>query len=315
MSDPRTVLVVNPQSQSGQLGRKWPDIVGLLRRELGPFEDLRTRGVGDATRLTREALQSGASCVVAVGGDGTISEVAGGFFTDGQSVARDASLGILPFGTGGDFRRTLAIPKNLSHAARIIRAGATRAIDVGKLEYTTRDGEKALRIFANIASFGISGLVDRLVNESPKRLGGRISFLTSTVRATLRYTNQRVHIVFDGDEATSVDMTINTVAVANGRYFGGGMFIAPDAELDDGYFDVVALGDLGIKDLVLQGRRLYRGTHLTMDKVSHCRAKMVYAEPAAPGDRVELDVDGETPGLLPATFTLLPRALSVIVPG
>lgn len=314
MTAPRTALIMNPQSQNGALGRKWPDLVPSLRRELGSFDDARTQAPGDATRLTREALRAGAREIIAMGGDGTISEVVDGFFHDGEAIAPDARLGIIPFGTGGDFRKTLGIPDDVSRAARLLRDGATRTIDLGKLEYLTRDGEPAEQVFVNIASFGISGLVDRLTNESSKRWGGRISFLMSTVRATLRYTNQRVHMVFDDDDEHPVDMTINTVAVANGRYFGGGMFIAPDAELDDGYFDVVAMGDLGLKDLALNGRRMYNGTHLGHDKVSHRRARVVRAEPAVPGEEVELDVDGETPGVLPATFRVLPRALHVIAP-
>ena len=160
-----------------------------------------------------------------------------------------------------------------------------------------------------------SGVVDRRVNESSKRLGGRLSFLMATARTTLSYDNQRVRLVFDGDQGNAVELTMNTVAIANGRYFGGGMFIAPEAELDDGRFDVVCLGDLGFKDFLLRGRRIYAGTHLAMDKVSHRRAAMVYAEPVTPREVVELDVDGETPGILPATFTLLPRSLSLVVPA
>jgi YegS/Rv2252/BmrU family lipid kinase len=323
MAPPRTVLIINPQSQKGALGRKWPDLARAVRRELGSFEEARTHGPGDATRLAREAVAGGVDRVVAVGGDGTINEVVNGFFDHhGERVSGPAALGILPVGTGGDLRKTLAIPRNIDRAARILRDGRPRPMDVGKLEYTTRDGKPAMRMFANIASFGVSGVVDRLVNDSSKRLGGTLSFFVASVRATLGYTNQRVRLVFDDNPADAAEMTINTVAIANGRYFGGGMFIAPHAEVDDGYFDVIVLGDLSTRDLVLHGRRMYKGTHLSMDKVSHRRARVVRAEPidpghqgSDPGNKVELDVDGETPGVLPATFTLLPGAISVIVPA
>jgi len=318
----RTVIVVNPKSQNGALGRRWPDLVVILRRELGSFEEVHTKGPGDATRLTREALANGATCVVAMGGDGTINEVVNGFFpSTGGGITGDLSahddapaLGILPFGTGGDFRKTLHLPTDIARAAQIIRAGHRRLIDIGKVSYATRNGHNEIRYFANVASFGISGVVDRLVNQSSKRLGGRISFMLSTVRASMEYNNQRVHLQFDDDPNDTVDLTINTVAVANGRYFGGGMYIAPEALLDDGYFDVVAVGDMGLGDFVIHGRRLYRGTHLTLDKVSHRRARIIRAEPVVAGDQVELDIDGETPGILPATFTILPAAFPVIAP-
>ena len=313
--DARTVLVVNPSAQNGQLGRRWPELAADLRRDLGGFEEAMTAAPGDATRLTRQALESGAGAVVAVGGDGTINEVVNGFFDGDRPVAPRAMLGILPFGTGGDFRKTIPIPKDTREAARVLAARQSRTIDVGHLEMTGPDGAPQSRIFINIASFGMSGLVDEYVNKTSKRLGGRLSFMLATARAGLAWENQRVRLVFDGDESAPADLTINTVAVANGRYFGGGMFVAPQAELDDGQFDVVALGDMGMADFVLKSRRLYDGSHLTMDKVSHRRAKVVRAEPASPGQKVELDVDGETPGILPATFRVVPRAIDLIVPS
>lgn len=313
MAATETVLVVNPQAQNGALGRRWPELAGRIRRELGAFGELFTEAPGDATRLTREALRGGAGTVVAIGGDGTINEVVNGFFEGGEPVAPEARLGVLPFGTGGDFRKTINVPKDLDRAAAILARGATRAIDVGRLDYTSSDGGEATRLFINIASFGMSGVVDELVNESSKRLGGRLSFLLATARAGLRYENQRVRLVFDGDQAGAVDTIINVVAVANGRYFGGGMHIAPEAELDDGRFDVVAVGDMTMGDMILRGSRLYKGTHLGLDKVSSRRARTLRAEPL--GGEVLLDVDGETPGRLPATFTILPGALRLVVPA
>jgi len=309
---PRTVLVVNPRSQGGRLGRRWKDIADTIGRAF-PFEEAITEAPGDATRLTREALRGGAERVVAIGGDGTINEVVNGFFDDrGAAVAPEASLAVIPFGTGGDFRRTVNLPTELADAARVIAANHRRKIDVGRLEFTAAGGARAARMFANIASFGVSGVVDRLVNESGKRLG-RLSFALATARATWSYTNQRVQLVFDGRDR--VEATINTVAIANGRYFGGAMMVAPHAEVDDGQFDVIAMGDFGFADLLRSGRRLYQGTHLTMDKVTARRARVVEAEPIDPGAVIELDVDGENPGQLPARFELVPAALWLVAPG
>jgi diacylglycerol kinase (ATP) len=312
MVAPRTVVVVNPHSQGGKLGKRWPELADTLARAF-PFDDVQTTGPGDATRIAREALKSGADRVVAIGGDGTINEVVNGFFENGAPIAPDASFALIPFGTGGDFRRTAEIPLELADAAAVIAANKRKQIDVGKLELTQRDGTRALRMFANIASFGVSGVVDRLVNESGKRLG-RLSFALATARATWSYKNQRVELVFDGNVRDRVEATINTVAIANGKFFGGAMKVAPDAELDDGKFDVVAMGDFGFGDLLKSGRRLYKGTHLGMDKVSTRRARIVEASPIDPSAVVELDVDGEPLGLLPARFELMPAALWMVVP-
>jgi YegS/Rv2252/BmrU family lipid kinase len=312
MVTPRTVLIVNPKSQGGRLGKRWTEIADTIGRAF-PFEEAITQGPHDATRLTREALRGGAERVVAIGGDGTINEVVNGFFDDrGAAIAPEASFAVIPFGTGGDFRRTMQLPIELADAAAVIAANHRKKIDVGRLEFTTMAGARAARMFANIASFGVSGVVDRLVNESSKKLG-RLAFAVATARATWSYKNQRVQLVFDG--ADRVEATINTVAIANGKYFGGAMMVAPNAELDDGMFDVVAMGDFGFGDLLKSGRRLYKGTHLAMDKVTTRRARVVDAEPIDPKAIVELDVDGENPGRLPARFELVPAALWLVVPG
>jgi YegS/Rv2252/BmrU family lipid kinase len=313
MTGSRIVLVVNPRSQNGQLGRRWAAMAAQLRRQLGGFEDVLTRRPGDATRLARQAVDSGADLVVAVGGDGTINEVANGFFRDGAPIATSAALGVLPYGTGGDFRKTAKLSRDLAGAARVLAAGVRRHIDVGRLDYTAESGQPDVRMFINIASFGISGLVDRYVNSSSKLLGGAVSFALATARAGVLYQNQRVRLWFD-DDRHGIDRTINTVAVANGRYFGGGMMIAPDAELDDGLFDVVTIGDVSKAEMLLNSRRIYQGTHLALSAVFHQRARRLRAEPLGPSP-VHLDVDGETPGRLPATFAVLPKALSLVVAG
>lgn len=312
MKAPRTTVIVNPKSQGGRLGKRWADVADTIGRAF-PFDEAITRAPGDATRLTREALRAGAERVVAIGGDGTVNEVVNGFFDEaGAPIAPEASFALLPFGTGGDFRRTLGLPTELAAAARVIAENRRRRIDVGRLTFTSPSGERVHRLFANIASFGVSGVVDRLVNEGSKRFG-RLAFMLATARATWSYRNQRVQLTFDG--ADRIEATINTVAVANGRYFGGGMMVAPEAELDDGMFDVVAMGDFGFGDLLKSGRRLYQGTHLAMDKVTSRRAKVVEAEGVEPGAVIELDVDGECPGRLPARFELCAGALWMVAPA
>ena len=310
MAPSRTVVVVNPSSQGGNVGKRWPHLADQIRREV-PFEEAITKSPGDATRLAREALSSGATRVVALGGDGTINEVVNGFFENGSPIAPQAAFGYLPQGTGGDFRKSIGVPKDFAEAVACLARDHRRRIDIGRLDFTSAGGGKGVRMFANIASFGMSAMVDHAVNDSKKRFGS-LSFFWATTKTTFRYKNQRVRLRFD-DDKDAVDLTINTVAVANGRFFGGGMMIAPDAELDDGLFDVVAMGDLGLRELVMNSRRVYKGSHLTLDKVSVRRAKTVRAEPGD-GATVELDVDGETPGRLPATFTVVPRALEVVTP-
>lgn len=311
MAEPRTVVVVNPKSQGGATGKRWPELAARLQKHFA-FEEVLTQAAGDGTRCARDAIASGVERVIALGGDGTISEVLDGFRTADGSVATTAALGVIPLGTGGDFKRSVGIPTDLDDAARVIAADHRRRIDVGRLDYTTHAGARAARLFVNIASFGVSGLVDRKVNASKKRLG-RLGYALASARVAMGYDNQRVHLRFDDDPATAIDLTINTVAVANGRYFGGAMMVAPNAEVDDGVFDVVCLGDFGKLEFLAKGMRIYKGGHITDPKVSVRRARVVDAEPTHPGEAVEIDLDGDNLGTLPARFTVLPRALPLIV--
>src|SRR6185312_7551579 len=162
---PGTVLVVNPQSAGGKTERRWPELRATIQEAYGSFEERFTRAAGDATEMTRKALRDGAELVVAVGGDGTINEVVNGFFDGEQAIAPKASFGIVPAGTGGDFIKTLGVPRDTFAAAASLKS-TPRAIDVGRLSYVRDDGSRAVRHFINIASFGIGGLVDRYVNQS-----------------------------------------------------------------------------------------------------------------------------------------------------
>ncbi|MBI5482278.1 MAG: diacylglycerol kinase family lipid kinase [Deltaproteobacteria bacterium] len=309
----RTFLVVNPRSANGTVERRWDELAATIRSGYGAFEHAFTTAPGDATRLARQALDEGYAMVVALGGDGTMNEVVNGFFRDGKAVNPDAILGEIPVGTGGDFRKTAGIPKDVAAAAAGLQGTATMRVDAGRLSLVDAAGRPAERYFINIASFGMGGLVDSIVNSSSKALGGKASFFLATARAAVRYRNQLVRLTLDGGKP--LERRIYNVAVANGRYFGGGMHVAPKAILDDGLFDVVALGDFGVAEVALRVRHIYKGTHLGMPKVEHWKARHVQAEPVQAGDQVLLDVDGEQPGALPSTFEMLPGAIKLKVPG
>lgn len=305
-----TVVIVNPQARGGWPKRRWPLIEPELRAALGPLELRFTSRTGEGTAMAQAAALAGARLVVALGGDGTASEVAGGLLLSQEQQARGepiCSFGYLPCATGGDLRRSLDIPEELGAAARRIAAAPGRLLDAGELQYTSHDGRPQRRHFLNIASAGMSGLVDLFANQSSKRLGGTATFLIASARAALRYRNPRVRVRLDDGPAEEV--RLYTLAVANGGYFGGGMHIAPAALLDDGLFDVVTLGDLSPPEALQLVPHLYKGTHLSLRKVSAAKARSVRVEPCEPTDRVLLDVDGETPGRLPARWSVLPGAL------
>src|SRR5829696_5993511 len=147
-----SVVIVNPASANGSTGEAWPRIASDLRSQFGAFRVLFTRHPGEASVLAGEAARKGAKLIIACGGDGTVSEVANGILSSGK----DVELGILPSGTGGDFRRTLEIPSASRAAARVLREGKTRRIDVGRISFRDHTGAETMRYFVGVASCGMS---------------------------------------------------------------------------------------------------------------------------------------------------------------
>jgi diacylglycerol kinase (ATP) len=312
-----TTIIINPESGGGATRDAWPKIASDLATHFGAFIPLFTSSAGEGSELAAAAARRGAKLIVACGGDGTISEVVNGILAAGTG----AELGIIPSGTGGDFRRTIGIPTRSSDAATILRDGQARQIDVGKVTFRSEAGEQSSRYFVGVASFGMSAEVigrvknggpDWLAARAPRWLSGRVRFGLAMAQASVKTSATRVIIQLDDDPARH--MTVANICIANARYFGGGMKIAPDAKLADGKFDVVSIGDLGAARLMANSPRIYLGTHLSMPDVGHVLAKKISASALKKDELVQIEVDGELPGFLPATFQIIPRALRVRCP-
>ena len=308
------LVIINPASGGNATRGAWPAIASDLATHFGAFNCAFTEKPGEGRALAARGAKEGRPLIIACGGDGTISEVANGILESG----RDAELGILPSGTGGDFRRSLGISARAADAARTLRTGRARRMDVGRVTYLNHKGEEESRHFLGVASFGMSTDIINRVKEGGSRsfpvarsgwLGGKISFAAATLQSTLSSTSASV--ILQLDDAPQRRLTVSNLCVANARYFGGGMKVAPMAMLDDGRFDVISIGDLGARKILANAHKLYRGTHLEMEQVHHAHARNVTARPALKDEKVAIEVDGELPGYLPARFEILPRRLSV----
>lgn len=311
---PQPVVIINPASAAGATGNAWPGIASDLRTHFGAFTPMFTEGPGQAIELAAAAARKGIKLIIACGGDGTISEVANGILISGK----DAELGLLPSGTGGDFRKTVGVPRRARDAAEILRTGRSRRIDVGRVIFTTTRGEQETRYFLGVASFGMTAEVIERVKQrnpewlpfkGPKWLSGRLSFGMSMLQTAIQ--SKATRVVVQTDEQPEQHLTLVALCIANARYFGGGMKIAPDAKLNDGRFDVVSVGDLGAFKIFSNAPRLYLGAHLGMQQVGHALAAKVQARAAVQTEEVSIEVDGELPGRLPATFQIVPGALRV----
>lgn len=308
---PLPLIIVNPASADGATGEAWPGIASQVRQHFGPFNVAFTEARGDASRFARREAEAGRALVIACGGDGTINEVANGVLESGA----DCEFAVLPSGTGGDFRRTLEIPARPRDAALALRRATTRRMDAGRVTFATSEGQTASRYFLNVASFGMGGEVIKRVKDKrwlgrggARLVGGKAAFAAAALGAALEYENPAILVGIDGGPERRLIVT--NFCVANARYFGGGMKIAPTAELDDGRFDLVAIGDMDRLGVLANSYRVYLGTHLGLRDVHHTHARQVSARSAANED-VELEVDGELVGKLPATFEILPRALKI----
>lgn len=301
----RVVFLVNPASANGSTGRRWPELAHAAAAAGLAGDTLMSERAGHLGELARSAARSGATLLVVVGGDGSVNEVVNGIadLDDAPPIA------IVPRGTGWDFVRTFRIPRDVTRAAHVALHGATREIDLGRVTYRAWDGSEATSVFANIASAGMSGAIAQRANETTKALGGKASYLLATfaVFSRWRATEMRLSVDDEIRGGTMID-----VVVANGRYFGGGMMICPEAEPDDGLFDVCTIGDLTKADLVRTMPKTYRGTHLPHPKGELLRGRVVTVDGGVP---VPVELDGEQPGTTPARFEIVPRALRLRVPA
>jgi YegS/Rv2252/BmrU family lipid kinase len=309
------LVIVNPKSASGATRNNWSAIASDLRTHFGPFQVAFTKGPGNGVDLAKRSAIEGRKMIIACGGDGTINEIANGIIAS----ETDCELGIFPSGTGGDFRRTLGIPSEPREAARAMRDGRTEAIDVGRVTFRNFDGEETSRHFLNVTSFGLAaGIIERVKGNSSLNwlpldtIRGRASFALSTLQEVVGIGTTNVRVKIDDGEERPI-ATVN-FCIANARYFGGGMMIAPEAKVNDGFLDVINIGDINTAKIILNAYTLYRGTHLDLPEVADTLAKRIEARPMNDGDKVQIEVDGELLGMLPATYEVVEKRLKVRIP-
>lgn len=274
--------------------RRLPDAEAALRALEVHFEVQRTRDLDHARELAREAHGAG-EIPVALSGDGLVGAVAGAL-----SGREGAVFGILPGGRGNDLARVLGIPRDDTAAAcRVLAQGRERPIDLGDV-----DG----RPFVGIASLGFDSDANRIANEGPSRLGPLV-YAYGAIRALVSWRPARFTVELEGAPPTSHFGW--AVACANNQAYGGGMHIAPDAELDDGLLDVVVTEQTSKPRFLRQLPRIFKGTHVRAPEVSVRRAASVRVDADRP---FVVYADGDPIGTLPCTVSIRPRAVSVLVP-
>lgn len=314
------LFIVNPRSGGGRSAAAIDSLLEVSRRALGAIDVARTERSRHATELAREAALAGREIVVAVGGDGSIHEVANGILQAREQGSTSTKLGIVGQGTGGDLRKSLGLDHRLDRYLAVIAGGVSRPIDVGRFSYSTVDGKDAESYFVNILSVGMGGLVDTYVAGTSKALGGTVAYFVASTRALLDSQVGTLKLTYRdraGGEMQDLTCESRTLAICNGQFFGSGMHVAPMASPEDGLLDVVDLGGAGRVRFAAVSSKMYGGTHLREPEVRHFRCDRIRVELIGGADpaRFCLDVDGEPLGRLPIEVQILPAALPVLVPA
>jgi YegS/Rv2252/BmrU family lipid kinase len=287
----RHLILVNPAAGGGRARRALPELEAALRARALDYRLVLTTSLDHGRD---EALRGAAAgeIPVVVSGDGMVGQI-GGALAGGE-----VPMGVIPGGRGNDLARVLGIPTEVSHAVDVLAAGSTRAIDVGEVNR---------RRFLGIASCGFDSEANQIANQA-RLVKGNLVYLYAALRALAAWKPARFEVVLDGDPH---HFTGYSVAAANNKAFGGGMFIAPDAQLDDGRLDVVWVAEVAKLRYLANLPKVFKGRHVDREEVTVLRA----AEVAISADRqFAVYADGDHLADLPATIRLLPRALTLVAP-
>lgn len=306
----RTVAIVNPQACNGASERRWEIVREALMVHFPGLETHHTDGPNHAGELARAALEAGTQTIVSFGGDGTANEILCGFVDEhGNNRFPDATLAILAAGSGGDFQRMFGRVKVQRQIDRLF-AAKPRSVDYGFAHYTQPNGRTAARPFLNIASIGVSGEVVRRVNASGSKLGATAKYIVGSLKGISQWRNIQVEVRYDDEDcARRIDLTL--AIVANGQYFGAGMWVCPDAAIDDGLFDCIEVTGMSRTKLTATLAKVFRGNHLRTKGIALCHATRVAFDPVWDQADVPIEIDGEQVGRLPARFELKRGAIQI----
>lgn len=316
-----TALVVNPNSCSGLTGKNWDGLYAKMEKIFGSGVKVAfSKSQGNGTTLARDLLRNGFDRVVAIGGDGTINEVANGFFEETAGVRSsrlrpinpDAVMGIVPCGTRNVLAKSLGLPADVVECCQNFVGGSPARIDVIAVAVTNPDDGSLMspRIFLNAAEMGVGAeIIDRskkVRSRVKSRLVSTVAAVVSTVPA---YESNSCDLFIDRRKK-SASMTMGIVA--NGKFLGGGFMAAPEASMFDGLLDLVVLKDSGSLKMLDELVNIKTGSYDGKDNILYAKAKKVRIKPRE-RRKVTVTIDGEPVGILPATFHVIPKALKIIV--
>ncbi|HHV65518.1 MAG TPA: diacylglycerol kinase family lipid kinase [Peptococcaceae bacterium] len=301
--------VVNPSSAHDKTRDKWPLFYrNFLQAGLEmdyAFTSIQNNGIA----LTRQALQNGYRRILAVGGDGTVNEVLNGFFSNGEMIREDVELAVFAQGTGCDLVRTLQTDKKIESIITKLKQKSHQKVDVGLVTWEEKQGKCGVRYFLNVANVGIGAEVVNYTNRRTKGLGSGLSYLIGTVITVKAYQNFEAFCSLEKGKNT-FEGKFCGLMICNGRYIGGGMMIAPQAEINDGYFDLIVIKDVTKLKLLSRFPIIYGGKHVNLPEVAVYRCQELSIVTSKP---ILMETDGEVIGYTPSEFKIMPQRLNLYI--
>lgn len=312
-SNNRWLVVVNPQASIGKCGKDWPEIKSILDDNSFEYDAVLTEYPGHAIELVRNSImETGYRKIISVGGDGTNNEVINGIFTQSRFPTNEITMGIIPVGTGNDWRRTFGFSIDYPTNIQTLKTGRVFAHDVGKVAYYNH-GDPKVRFFLNGAGTGLDEMVCNKTNLlKAKGKGGAIRYLISTSYSILSFKCQHVQIEVDGKIV--FDDKIMSLSIGNCKFNGGGMMMMPKAVPDDGLFDITVIKKVGLLKFAVNMKNIYDGSFVDkLKEVSLFQGSHVKVI-SIPSHKLLLETEGETLTNSPFHFEILPKAINMVIP-
>ena len=307
------LVIVNPMASIGKTGKDWPQIKQILINEEIAFDYLITEYQGHAISLVRDSITGkGYRKIIAVGGDGTNNEVVNGIFTQKRFPTEEITMGIMPMGTGNDWRRTFGFDIDYQENVKIIKAGHLFKHDIGKVTYYN-NGDPQVRYFLNAAGTGLDEAVCQSTNAMKQQgKGGSARYMISVAKCLFNF--DCVHIQLEVDEKLVLDNEILSLSVGNCRFNGGGMMMMPEAIPNDGLFDITAIRKVSMPKFATNISKIYDGTFVKkLKEVSTYRGRKIRIT-SIPAHSINLETEGETLTNSPFDFEMLQQSINMVVP-
>jgi YegS/Rv2252/BmrU family lipid kinase len=296
------LAIVNPASGRAPARAVWPAVERELGRAGVRIDVELTTRPREGEAIAHAAALDGRRRILVAGGDGSVHDVVNGIMNAGLDENDRVTLAVAPGGTGNDWARSLGIGRDPQAVVAAFVGGRTRLLDVGVIDFPDAQ-PPTRRWFVNVAGAGYDAHV---IARLPERIPSSLAYFKGALSGLSSYRSPMFHVAADGE---SVDGRLLLALVANGRYCGNRMDVAPNARLDDGMFDVVLVDDVSLAKVLVKIAKLYRGTILGDPVVRHLRTASVRidAEP-----RVAVEADGQVIGETPAEFSVRPHAIEVV---